>query len=257
MIDEIKRNLSPPLPPEVVNKLLDCYIQLKEDYYLGKNRSASLEAGRLAEIGLRIIQREIDGIYTGVDDRLPNFHDEVVRFGRAPTTHSDTIRFHIPRALEVIHDIRNKRDVGHPKGEIDANYSDATLSLQTSSWVLAELIRVYYTGDMDEAQKIVDELVKFQIPVIQDFDGFLKILNPKLKYPQEILLWALSRKTEGITVEDIEKWSKNKHKHSYTNLALKRLEEERKFLHSENGRYSITHTGIIEVSRKIPLVIEQ
>ena len=207
-------------------------------------------------MGLRLIQYEIDGAYTGVDDRLPSFHDEVIRFGKTPKAHGETIRFHIPRALEVIHDIRNKRDVGHPKEELNANYSDATLSRQGSSWVLAELIRVHYIGDMNKAQNIVDELVKFQIPVIQDFDGFLKILNPRLKYPQELLLWALFRKTEGITIEDIEKWSKNKYKRSYTNLALKRLEEERKFLHSNNGRYYITHTGIIEISRKNYLVLE-
>lgn len=256
MIDEIKKMLKASLPNELVDKIVDCYVKIKEEYYLGKYRPASLEGGRFSEVGLRFIQNVIDGTYTGLDDRLPNFHDEVFRLGRT-SGHSDTIRFHIPRTLEVIHDIRNKRDVGHPKGELDANYSDATLTLYSSSWVLAELLRIYYTGNIDESQKIVDEVVRFQVPIVQDFDGFLKILNPDLALWKKILVWALYRKTEGITLKDIEVWLKGRHPQWYILRILKELEEDKAFLHSENGRYFITHTGIIEVSRNVPLVIQE
>jgi|GEM_PF-440579 len=255
MIDQIKKLLSSSLPPELVEKLIDCYSKIKEEYYLGNYRSASLEGGRFSEIGLRIIQNEIDGSYTSLDDRLPNFHDEVMRFGNIGRC-SDTIRFHIPRTLEVIHDIRNKRDVGHPKSELNANYSDATLTLYASSWVLVELLRVYYTGNIDEAQRLVNEIIQFHVPIVQDFDGFLKILDPDLVLWKKILIWALYRKTEGITIDEIEKWTKRKNPRYYINRVLNQLEHDKAYLHSENGRYFITHTGVLEVVNTIPLAIQ-
>jgi len=256
MITQTKNILSKSLPSELVDKLIDSYVEIKENYYLAKYRPTSFTGGYFSEVGLRIIQQAIDGNYTGLDDRLPSFHDEVVRFGNVGGYH-DTLRFHIPRTLEIIHDIRNKRDVGHPKGELDANYSDATLTLNASSWVLVELLRYYYTGDIDEAQRVVNEIIKFQVPLVQDFDGFLKILNPDLALGSKILVWALYRKSEGITSDDIVNWLKGRHTRSYVNRVLRELEHDKAFLHSTESKYFITHTGIIEVSRNVPLVISK
>ncbi len=254
MIEELRNNLYSNLPNPLVDKLLDCYVKTKEDFYLSNYRSASIEAGRFSEVGLRIIQNEIDGTYTRLGRRLPTFHDEVFRFGNTGG-HSDTLRFHIPRTLEVIHDIRNKRDVSHPIAELDANYSDATLALYASSWVLVELIRLYYTGDIDRAQQIVNEVVRFQIPIIQDFVGFLKVLDPKLALWKKILLWALHRRNEGITIEQIQEWTKGRSPRYYINRILDELEHEKAFLHAQGERYYITNPGILIVSREVPLVI--
>ena len=254
MIDEIKNILKASLPDELIDSLLDSYLKLKEEYYLGNHRSASLEAGHFSEIGLRIIQNEIEGRYTSLDDKLPNFHDELIRFGNTGG-HSDTIRFHIPRTLEVIHDIRNKRDVGHPRGELDANYSDATLSFYSASWVLVELLRVYHTGDINKAQRLVNDIIRFQIPIIQDIDGFLKILDPSMHLWRKILIWSLYKRGDGITINEIERWTKGRVQRYYINRVLDELEYDKGYLHSEEGRYYITHTGVLEVARNIPLSI--
>jgi len=231
---------------------VNSYVKMKELYYLGKYRPASGEAGYFAQVALRIIQNEIDGTYTSLDDNLPNFHDTVYRFGQTGG-HIDTIRFHIPRTLEVIHDIRNKRDVGHPKGELEANYSDATLSFYASSWTLVELIRVYHDVTIDEAQKIVDEIIKFKISIIQDFNGFPKILDPSLDLWKKIMIWALFKKDEGFTIDDIQNWTKNRHRKDYTKGRLDDLENVKGYLHCEGGVYFITTSGIKEVSDNIPL----
>ena len=47
-------------------------------------------------------------------------------------------------------------------------------------WVLAELIRLHHNVPADEAQKIVEQLVERRAPVVEDFDGFLKVLKPDL-----------------------------------------------------------------------------
>ena len=254
MIDALKKILKTSIPDELVDKLIDSYVKLKELFYLGKYRPASGEAGYFAQVVLRVIQNEIDRTYTNLDEDLPNFHDTVFRFGRTPG-HRDTVRFHIPRTLEVIHDIRNKRDVGHPKGKIDANFSDATLSFYAASWVLVELIRFYHDVSIDEAQKMVDEVIKFNISVIQDFNGFPKILNPSMDLLKKIMIWALFKKDEGFTLENIQEWTKGRHRKSYTKSVLDNLENKLGYLHCEDGNYQITISGIKEVSENIPLVL--
>jgi len=248
MYIEISTELKKQLPPDLVDKLLETFIKMKEDYYLGNYRSASFEAGRFSEIALRMIQYILEGTHTSLNLNLPKFHDEVVRLGNI-TGHSDTVRFHIPRTLEVIHDIRNKRDVGHPKAELDANYSDATLSLYSTSWILAELIRIFYTNDIDEAQKMVDNLMQIQIPIIQEFNGFLKILDQKIHLKNKILLFSLYKKDQGITIENINEWTKQQHRRDYIAKVLNELETDKAYLHSEKDRYFITRTGILEIFR--------
>jgi hypothetical protein len=116
--------------------------------------------------------------------------------------------------------------------------------------VLVELIRLFYTGDINEAQHLVDNLIQIQVPEIQDFDGFLKILDPKLELKNKILLFSLHRKEEGITAEDIMTWTKERYQRGYVSTVLSQLENDQCYLHSTEGRYYITLTGILEISKR-------
>ena len=53
-------------------------------------------------------------------------------------------------------------------------------------WVMAELVRLSHNVPADEAQRIVEELVTRQVPAIQDFNGFLKVLRPDLQASDQI-----------------------------------------------------------------------
>jgi hypothetical protein len=63
--------------------------------------------------------------------------------------------------------------------------------VSTLDWILAEFVRRHHSVSPDEAQKIVEELVTRVAPVVQDFDGFLKLLNPKLGASDQALVSAL------------------------------------------------------------------
>ena len=223
---------------------------MKRNYYLGHYRDSSQNAGRFSEIALRFIQCMVDGHYSSLDKNLPNFHDEVIRFERSPATVSETLRIFIPRTLDIVHDIRNKRDVGHPKGELDANYTDATLAYYGASWVLVELVRLFYTNDIQEAQRMIDDLMEFPVPVIQNFDGFLKVLNPELSLDDKILLFAFYKR-DGIFIEDVMKWTYGVHRKNYVAKRLDLLVQEKSYLHQDGDLvYHITLTGIREIVRK-------
>jgi hypothetical protein len=46
--------------------------------------------------------------------------------------------------------------------------------------VVAEFVRLYHGVSADDAQKLVEGLVTRQFPVVQDFDGHLKVLRSDL-----------------------------------------------------------------------------
>jgi len=245
--DEISQQLSNHFPSELVDNLLENYLLVKERYYTGKYREASSYGGRYAEAFLRIIQFIIDKTYTPLGTSISNFHDQVVHFGNQPKIlFHESIRLQIPKALDVLYDIRSKRDVGHLGGDINANYADATLSLTISSWTLAELIRIYYVADLTEAQKLVDNLIRIRVPIIQDFNGFLKILNPKLRLSEKIMVLAFQKGDMGVALSDYLLWLRPKHRISNIKTALDTLVNEKSYLHKPPTEdiYYITESGI-------------
>lgn len=66
---------------------------------------------------------------------------------------------------------------------------DATLVVQISQWILAELIRVYHSVTTDEAQQVVEGLVGRVVPTVWELpDGRLRVLKPSLSMRQRMLV---------------------------------------------------------------------
>ena len=106
----------------------------------------------------------------------------------------------------VVYDIRNKRDAAHLADGIDPNLQDATLVVSVLDWVTAEFVRIYHDVTADEAQSIIETLVTRQVPSVQDFDGFMEVLNTNLKASEYVLLILYERGTAGATYDEIESW---------------------------------------------------
>jgi predicted transcriptional regulator len=244
MIQEIRQQLEHSFSTDLLEKLFESYQLANENYYLGKHRPCCSEGGRFAEVVLRMLQQITSGTCVPLGQPIARFNNEVIDLEKADTTKfPQSIRIQIPRTLQVIYDIRNKRDVGHAGGDVDANFSDATLSLACCNWVMTELLRIYYTSDITTAQKLVDSLVKIRIPLIQDFNGFLKLLDPKLFLPQKILALLYYRDSNGATIEELNLWLANRIKRGHMSQTLDKLEHEKAFIHKNNSRYFITETG--------------
>jgi hypothetical protein len=257
MLQEVRQQLEQTFSKDLLDKLFESYQLANEHYYLGKHRPCCSEGGRFAEVVLRMLQQVTSGAYIPLGHPIARFRNEVVDLEKADAKKfPQSIRIEIPRTLQIIYDIRNKRDVGHAGGDVDANFSDATLSLVCCNWVMTEFLRIYYTSDIATAQKLVDSLVKIRIPLIQDFNGFLKLLNPKLSLPNKIMALLYYRHSDGATVEELNLWLANRIRRDYMNLTLDKLEHERAFIHREDERCFITDTGKKYVEMNIPFQIE-
>jgi hypothetical protein len=223
-------------------RLLEAHAESKRNYYLGGLRLSAVEGGRFCEAAFRILEYITSKSYTPLGQQLDT--DKLIR-GLSQLRSgqfNDSVRLHIPRSLRLVYDVRNKRDAAHLADGIDPNVQDATLVISVLDWVLAELIRLYHNVPPNVASQMVDGVVKRVAPVVQDFNGFLKILNPKLKVSDHCTVLLYQRGELGATYDELESWVRP---HMRRNLrrTLNALVEKRDYAHSDGSRYYITRRG--------------
>jgi len=233
----------------LVDELLEAYVEAKRNFYLGGLRLSAVEGGRFCEAAFRMLQEKTTGSFKPLGKQLDveKLRDDLSRLPSA--SQPDSIRLHIPRALRVVYDIRNSRDAAHLADNIDPNLQDSTLVVSILDWVLAEFVRLYHTVPANEAQSIVESLVTRRAPVVQDFAGFLKILNPGLLAGDHLLVLLYQRGKEGAKYTDLHAWSKPKMR-ANLNSTLDRLVDERAFAHFDGVKYFITESGMRDVERR-------
>jgi hypothetical protein len=120
---------------------------------------------------------------------------------------------------------------------------------------MTEFIRIYYTSDISTAQSLVSSIAKIWIPLIQDFNGFLKILKTDLKLPDKVLAFLYYRGSEGASVKELNHWLATRIQTGHMNLTLGKLEHERAFVHREGDCYKITDTGRRSIEENIPFTV--
>jgi len=227
---------------------LDGHAEVKRNYYLGGLRLAEVEGGRFCEAAFRLLEQAANFAITPLGKQLDT-EKLILRLQNLPPTYRDSIRLHIPRALRLVYDIRNKRDAAHLADGIDPNMQDATLVLSVVDWILAEFIRLYHNVAADEARKIVETIVARGAPIVQDFDGFLKVLNPDLNAGDWCLVLLYQCGASGATFDQISEWVRPDMR---TNLrrTLHRLVHDKAFAHETGSAFLITLRGQKEVEAR-------
>lgn len=243
MIDQIAASLGSHRSQKLVERLLHAYQEAKSNFYQGGHRLSAVEGGRFCEAALRMLEEETTGSFTPLGTTL---HIEGLskRLANLPSgSHPDSVRLHIPRALRVVYDIRNNRDAAHLADGIDPNLQDATLIVSVLDWVLAELLRLWHNVSADEAHDIVEHLVSRQAPVIEDFGGFLKVLDPDLSAGDHLLVLLYQRGPKGASIEELRQWARPTMRRNLART-LDRLEHALAYVHSTREKVLITARGI-------------
>jgi len=255
--DLVARELERRIDQALVGALLDAYQTLTENFHLGRWRGGELEAGDFAEVCYRIIQwlTSSPSACEPLGTHLRNLPARLRDLENLPATHHASLRLHIPRALLLATDIRNQRGVAHTAGEVSANLADASLVLAVCGWVLAELVRLNFSCSPAEAQRIVDDLVSRKTPLIQDFAGFLKILNPRLPLQTKIMALVWQRGAEGATNAQLSEWLQllPSQRGAFRGL-LSRLDRQRGWIYRNDSVNIITLAGIAWVEQEPALV---
>jgi len=139
----------------------------------------------------------------------------------------------VPRLLPALYEVRNNRGVGHVGGDVDPNHMDAVFVLNSCNWVMAELVRVFHDVSIDEAQRIVDELVERRTSLLWIGDNMRRVLEPKLSLQDQVLL-LLCTSAGKISVTDLLKWTDYKNA-SYFRKLLSQMHKQRLIELSADG----------------------
>lgn len=240
--------VSSGIPSELVTELLAAFTQAKSRFYRTDLRPSAVEGGRFAEAAFRILQWSTTGTYTPIGRTLPKVDQLLVTLSNA--TGNDSIRLHIPRTLRLIYDIRNKRDAAHLADGIDPNFQDATLVVRNIEWVMAELVRLHHNVSADDAQQIITELVTKEVPVIQLFDGFPRVLRD-IKASDFCLVLLYWRGPKGATFAELAAWVRPSMRANLRRTLSGLYAKD--FVHANSNEWFITQLGekAVESSRLI------
>ncbi len=126
---------------------------------------------KLCEIVYTIIKGYFDANFPAKASKLSNMVDACRDFENLPTSFPRSLRIQIPRMLISLYEIRNNRGVGHVGGDVNPNEMDAICVLQTSKWIVSELIRVFHNVTVSEAQSEVSALSNRELSLIWEVDG--------------------------------------------------------------------------------------
>lgn len=244
----IETQLATKIDPRVVTELLDAHEEAKRNFYLGGLRLSAVEGGRFCEAAFRGLQQLAARTVTPLGKQINS--EQLINALSNDVSLLDSIRFHIPRSLRVVYDVRNKRDTAHLADGIDPNLQDATLVVSVIDWVLAEFIRLIHNVSPDEARGLVESVVSRAAPIVQDFEGFLKVLNPTLGVSDFILVLLYQRGSAGATFHELRSWVRPTMR---TNLkrTLDTLVDKKDLAHFDGTHYKITRLGEQDVEGRM------
>jgi hypothetical protein len=128
---------------------------------------------------------------------------------------------------------------------------DATAVYSMSSWVLAELVRIFHTISTKEAQEAVDELVERKHPLIWEVEGVKRVLDPKMTKADQALLLLYS-KPAWVAENDLFEWVEYSDSSMFRKNILVPFHNSRLIEYDQQqGRARISPLGSQEVEHRI------
>jgi hypothetical protein len=249
MLEQIAAGPKAHFPDKLVDELLSAYQDAKHNFFLGGLRLSAVEGGRFCEAAMRLLEHVTTGKSTALGRMLDSEKLIVSLSNYTPAQFGDSIRLHIPRAIRVVYDVRNKRDAAHLADDIDPNLQDATLVISNLDWILAEFIRLYHNVSANEATKIIEGIVTRKVPIIESFDGFLKVLNPSLKVSGYVLVLLYERGDAGASFSELEKWVRPSMR-SNLRRTLNGMVDDAMLHENDAGTFILTKLGRQEVETR-------
>lgn len=212
------------LPEGLRKPLLAEYNDIIKNYIERRWSPSELSGGKFSEIVYTILHGSANGKYPSSPCK-PNNFVEACRKLENNAHVKRSFQILIPRMLPALYEIRNNRGVGHVGGDVDPNNMDSTVVVSMSSWIMAELVRVFHNLNISDVQRIVDSLVERRIPVVWQSGDLKRVLRQDLCLKDKILL-LISSCPNRVNVGDLFKWSDYKNRTRF-NDALKQLHTQR------------------------------
>lgn len=196
------------IPTQLRSRLIKHYLGVHKAYAEGKYDHCGQHAGKFCEIMLRCLQDRLTGTSLLVGQKIPNFKTDCERLENV-TDFPESLRIVIPRCLVFLYTMRNKRDIGHVGGDVDANRIDAATYTRLSDWCISELLRVVHTLSLEDAQALLDAMSVRQVPQVWSVAGKRRVLVQGMSVRDKTLLLLYSTPETSVLAEDLWEWTKH------------------------------------------------
>ena len=208
--------------------------------------SAELSGGRFCEIVYTILQGYASGSYASAPTKPANFLDACRALERT-TAVPRSFQILIPRLLPALYEIRNNRNVGHVGGDVNPDFMDSSAVVSMSSWILAELVRVFHSISTEDAQRVVNQLSERRLPLVWKSGDIRRVLNPSLPLKSQVLL-LLASSPGRLRADDLLRWTGYKGKRYFTRL-IRQLHAARLVeFHEDTQELELLPPGVDEVT---------
>lgn len=239
------------LPSGLRTELVDCYRSIARNFAEARWEPAELNGGKFCEIVYCIAKGALSGAFPDRASKPTNMVQACKDLESFPPTPglvgNRSLRIQIPRLLPYLYEIRNNRGVGHVGGDVDPSYEDASIVLASSSWVMAELVRIFHGLTLKDAQGVVDSLVSKRHPLVWRVDDIRRVLAPELKTSNQVLILLYSE--NGWTdIEKLRSWVEYSNRTRFRSGIIEPLHKLRYVEYSkERGAVQLTPKGVQEV----------
>ncbi len=253
MIDSAK--VLSGIPVGLRDPLLKCYREIATNFAEHRWEPSELNGGKFCEVVYSLVSGKISGSFPSKPSKPRDMVTACRSLESSPPdsrrSGDRSLRILIPRVLQALYEIRNNRGVGHVGGDVDPNFLDATAVYGMSSWVLAELIRIFHAVSTKEAQETVDAIIERKHPLIWEFENTRRVLAPDMiKADQALLL--LHAKPSWVSEIDLLGWVEHSNANVFRNQILKPLHKSRLLEYDAKGhRVRISPLGIEDVERRV------
>jgi hypothetical protein len=243
------------IPSALREPLLSSYNEISSYYIEGKWGPAELDGGKLAEIVYTIISDVLMGTNSAAPLKPPQMLQACQALEKLPASSlrvgDRSLRILIPRMLPVLYEVRNNRNVGHVGGDVDPNHMDATVVYSMSSWLMAELIRIFHDVSTNEAQEMVDALVERKSLLVWTVGDKKRVLDPNLSAKDQTLI--LLHQTIGwVLQKDLSSWVEYASTGMFGTRVLRPLHDQRMVeWEMDAKRARISPLGIADVERRL------
>lgn len=241
------------VPTDFRSRIIKSYSDLKARHAEGKHDAAGVSAGKLCETVVRLLQHELQKVVSPFGQQISNFSGECESFSQVSRTiGNDSLRIVIPRALNFLYTLRNKRGIGHVGGDVDANAIDSATIARVADWIVCELIRIFHTMSLEEADALVSSLSTRDIPDIWEVGGKKRVLRNDLDFKQKTLLLLYDSVESAVLAEDLYSWSKYSNFAVYRKSVLGQLDSDNMIDYDrESDTVTISPVGIRCVEEQI------
>lgn len=228
------------LPKRFRGRITNTYKGLRTALQEGNHDACGLRGGHFAEAVIRFLQHVLTGTSVPFSTPIGNFTNECQKLERLPKKSGDeSLRVLMPRALNFMYTLRNKRGMGHVAGDVDANQIDATTIARNADWCICELIRLFGSLSLEEAQALLDAISIRRLPQVWSVIGKKRILDTSLDYRSQTLLLLYSDAQAAIPAEDLFAWTEHSNFTYYKRDVLRALHKARMLEYDEESQMTI------------------